>query len=140
VTIAASVARHALHSAGDIAMGDVFVFTRPISSTSPRISPTGSPDSRGGGGYRTGTKQGNEKAFVSSIYNWLCRMLFGAVADLDSVRPTGEIMRGAPLRPDWHRYVVVTPRRWLPAYPRPHPPASTAAGVSKFNWRFPSGC
>ena len=58
----------------------------------------------------TGTKQGKyEKAFVSGIYNGLCRWLFGVpVTDLNSVKAyRREIMDGVPLRPDWHRYMVV---------------------------------
>ena len=58
----------------------------------------------------TGTKQGKyEKAFVSSIYNGLCRWLFGVpVTDLNSVKAyRREVMLGVPLRPDWHRYMVV---------------------------------
>ena len=58
----------------------------------------------------TGYKQGKyEKAFVSNIYNALCRWLFGVrVTDLNSVKAyRREIMEGLPVRPDWHRYMVV---------------------------------
>ena len=58
----------------------------------------------------TGTKQGKyEKAFVSGVYNRLCRALFGvAVTDLNSVKAyRREIMDALPMRPDWHRYMIV---------------------------------
>jgi len=92
----------------------------------------------------TGTKQGKyEKAFVSRIYNTLCRWLFGVqVTDLNSVKAfRREIMASQPLRPDWHRYMVVIAAAdgfrltSLPVslYPR-------RAGQSKFTWkRIPVG-
>jgi glycosyltransferase involved in cell wall biosynthesis len=58
----------------------------------------------------TGFKQGKyEKAFVSRIYNWLSRRLFDVpVKDLNSVKAyRREIMHGLPVRPDWHRYMIV---------------------------------
>src|SRR4030095_12941553 len=87
----------------------------------------------------TGTKQGKyEKAFVSRIYNGLCRWLFGIrVTDLNSVKAyRREVMQGIPLRPHWHRYMVVMPAAAgfrldslpVPLYPR-------KAGTSKFGWR-----
>ena len=87
----------------------------------------------------TGTKQGKyEKAFVSRVYNRLCRWLFGVrVTDLNSVKAyRREVMLGVPLRPDWHRYMVVIAAADgyrltslpVPLYPR-------RAGTSKFNWR-----
>ena len=87
----------------------------------------------------TGTKQGKyEKAFVSGVYNALCRWLFGVrVTDLNSVKAyRREVMQGVPLRPDWHRYMVVIAAADgfrldslpVPLYPR-------RAGVSKFGWR-----
>ncbi len=135
----------ALHSAGDIAMGDVFVFYPADLQYLPADIPAlVAPILAGEADIVTGTKEGKyEKAFVSSIYNWLCRRLFGVdVADLNSVKAyRREIMRGVPLRPDWHRYMVVIAAadgfrltsRPIPLYPR-------RAGVSKFNWkRIPIG-
>jgi glycosyltransferase involved in cell wall biosynthesis len=58
----------------------------------------------------TGFKEGKyEKAFVSSIYNGLSRMLFHIpVRDLNNVKAyRREIMAGQPVRPDWHRYMIV---------------------------------
>ncbi len=87
----------------------------------------------------TGTKHGKyEKAFVSGIYNRLCRRLFGVkVEDLNSVKAwRREILQGAPLRPDWHRYMVVIAAAdgWR-LTSRPVPVYSRQAGVSKFTWR-----
>jgi glycosyltransferase involved in cell wall biosynthesis len=58
----------------------------------------------------TGFKEGKyEKQFVSKIYNALSRMLFHVpVKDLNSVKAyRREIMDALPVRPDWHRYMIV---------------------------------
>ena len=58
----------------------------------------------------TGYKQGvYEKAFVSSIYNKLSRTLFEIpVRDLNNVKAyRREIMASLPMRPDFHRYMIV---------------------------------
>ncbi len=58
----------------------------------------------------TGYKVGQyEKALVSNVYNWLSRKLFSVrVRDLNSVKAyRREIMDVLPLRPDWHRYMIV---------------------------------
>jgi hypothetical protein len=92
----------------------------------------------------TGFKQGTyEKAFVSRVYNRLSRALFGIrVKDLNSVKAyRREVMEHIPVRPDWHRYLIVlaaaqgfTVREIpVPLYPR-------AAGKSKFGvTRIPIG-
>lgn len=92
----------------------------------------------------TGFKQGvYDKAFVSRIYNGLSRALFDVpVRDLNNVKAyRREIMADQPVRPDWHRYMIVlahaqgysvseTP---IPLYPR-------HAGKSKFGLsRIPVG-
>ena len=85
----------------------------------------------------TGTKRGKyEKAFVSSVYNWLSRRLFSIpVRDLNGVKAyRREVMEVLPIRPDWHRYMIVVAAAEgysvaevpIPLYPR-------HAGVSKFN-------
>ena len=88
----------------------------------------------------TGYKQGDyDKAFVSGIYNRLSRSLFDVrVRDLNSVKAyRREIMDALPVRPDWHRYMVVIAAEQgfaiseipVPLYPR-------HAGKSKFaGWR-----
>ena len=92
----------------------------------------------------TGFKQGKyEKAFVSGIYNSLSRSLFKVpVRDLNSVKAyRREVMESLPIRPDWHRYLVVMAAAQgftvsevpIPLYPR-------NAGTSKFGiGRIPVG-
>jgi len=92
----------------------------------------------------TGFKEGKyEKAFVSGIYNTLSRTLFHVpVKDLNSVKAyRREIMDGLPVRPDWHRYMIVIAAAQgfsvseipVPLYPR-------HAGKSKFGLsRIPVG-
>ena len=93
----------------------------------------------------TGFKEGKyEKALVSGVYNRLSRLLFDVkVKDLNSVKAyRREIMDGLPVRPDWHRYMVVIAAAQgfkvaevpVPLYPR-------NAGRSKFaTWhRIPIG-
>jgi glycosyltransferase involved in cell wall biosynthesis len=130
----------ALRSAGDVARGDIFVFypadLQYLPEDIPRLV---APVLGGRADIVTGTKQGKyEKAFVSGVYNTLCRWLFGVrVTDLNSVKAyRREVMQGVPLRPDWHRYMVVIAAADgfrleslpVPLYPR-------RAGVSKFGWR-----
>jgi glycosyltransferase involved in cell wall biosynthesis len=135
----------ALRSAQDIARGEVCVFYPADLQYLPEDIPAlVEPVLRGDADIVTGTKQGKyEKAFVSRIYNLLCRWLFGVqVADLNGVKAwRREVMQGMPLRPDWHRYMVVIAladgytltSRPVPLHPR-------RAGVSKFNWkRIPIG-
>jgi glycosyltransferase involved in cell wall biosynthesis len=130
----------ALRSAGDVARGDVFVFYPADLQYLPEDIPgLVAPILENRADIVTGTKQGKyEKAFVSSVYNGLCRWLFGVrVTDLNSVKAyRREVMLGVPLRPDWHRYMVVIAAADgyrltslpVPLYPR-------KAGTSKFNWR-----
>ncbi len=130
----------ALRSAGDASRGDISVFYPADLQYLPEDVPAlVAPILAGTADIVTGTKQGKyEKAFVSSIYNGLCRWLFGVqVTDLNSVKAwRREVMADVPMRPDWHRFMVVvavadgfrltsTP---VPLHPR-------VAGVSKFNWR-----
>lgn len=92
----------------------------------------------------TGFKQGvYEKAFVSGIYNRLSRSLFDVpVRDLNNVKAYRRvIMEDQPVRPDWHRYMIVLAHAKgytvsevpIPLYPR-------HAGRSKFGLsRIPIG-
>lgn len=130
----------ALRSAGESALGDILVFYPADLQYLPEDIPAlVAPILEDRADIVTGTKQGKyEKAFVSRVYNALCRWLFGVrVTDLNSVKAfRREIMLGQPLRPDWHRYMVVIAAadgfrlvsHPVPLYPR-------RAGVSKFNWR-----
>ena len=135
----------ALRSAGEVARGDVFVFYPADLQYLPADIPAlVAPILAGRADIVTGTKQGKyEKAFVSRVYNTLCRWLFGVrVTDLNSVKAyRREVMGGVPLRPDWHRYMVVIAAadgfrltsHPVPLYPR-------RAGTSKFGWkRIPVG-
>jgi hypothetical protein len=135
----------ALRSASEAAVGDIMVFYPADLQYLPADIPAlVQPILDGHADIVTGTKQGKyEKAFVSGIYNALCRRLFGVqVQDLNSVKAwRREIMRSMPMRPDWHRYMVVVAAaegwqltsRPVPLYPR-------RAGISKFNWkRIPVG-
>jgi glycosyltransferase involved in cell wall biosynthesis len=135
----------ALRSAGDVARGDVFVFYPADLQYLPEDIPKlVAPILQNRADIVTGTKQGKyEKAFVSGIYNGLCRWLFGVgVTDLNSVKAyRREVMLGVPLRPDWHRYMVVIAAADgyrltsvpVALYPR-------RAGTSKFTWkRIPVG-
>ncbi len=130
----------ALRSAGDVARGDIFVFYPADLQYLPEDIPgLVAPILENRADIVTGTKQGKyEKAFVSRVYNGLCRWLFGVrVTDLNSVKAyRREVMLGVPLRPDWHRYMVVIAAADgyrltslpVPLYPR-------RAGTSKFSWR-----
>jgi glycosyltransferase involved in cell wall biosynthesis len=130
----------ALRSAGEAATGEVFVFYPADLQYLPSDIPAlVQPILADEADIVTGTKQGRyEKAFVSGVYNTLCRWLFGVkVEDLNSVKAwRRQIMRSMPMRPDWHRYMVVVAAadgwrlssRPVPLYPR-------RAGVSKFTWR-----
>lgn len=101
----------ALRSAGDVARGRIFVFYPADLQFLPNEIPAlVEPIRQGQADIVTGAKQGNyEKAFVSGIYNWLCRWLFGLrVADLNAVKAyRREVMDVVPVRPDWHRFMVV---------------------------------
>jgi glycosyltransferase involved in cell wall biosynthesis len=135
----------ALRSASDTALGEIFVFYPADLQYLPADIPVlVSPILAGTADIVTGTKQGKyERAFVSGVYNALCRRLFGVkVEDLNSVKAwRREITRSMPMRPDWHRYMVVMAAAdgWrltscpVPLYPR-------RRGVSKFTWkRIPIG-
>jgi hypothetical protein len=92
----------------------------------------------------TGFKQGKyEKAFVSRVYNALSRSLFEIpVRDLNNVKAyRREVMAALPMRPDFHRYMIVLAAAQgftvtevpVPLYPR-------NAGRSKFGLsRIPVG-
>ena len=130
----------ALRSAGEAARGDIFVFYPADLQYLPEDIPAlVRPILDGAADVVTGTKQGKyEKAFVSSIYNGLCRWLFGVrVTDLNSVKAyRREVMDGVPLRPDWHRFmVVIAAADGYRLTARPVPLHPRRAGTSKFTWR-----
>jgi glycosyltransferase involved in cell wall biosynthesis len=127
------------------ARGDVLVFYPADLQFKPEDIPRlAAPILAGDADMVTGFKEGKyEKAFVSKIYNGLSRLLFDIpVKDLNSVKAyRREIMDGLPVRPDWHRYMIVIAAAQgftvteipVPLYPR-------HAGKSKFGLsRIPVG-
>lgn len=130
----------ALQSAGDAANGDIFVFYPADLQYLPEDIPSlVRPILQGTADIVTGTKQGKyDKAFVSRIYNALSRWLFGVrVTDLNSVKAyRREIMDGVPLRPDWHRFmVVIAAADGFRLTSQAVPLHARRAGRSKFTWR-----
>lgn len=92
----------------------------------------------------TGFKEGKyEKAFVSRIYNRLSRVLFLVpVKDLNSVKAyRREVMDVLPVRPDWHRYmIVIAASQGFSVTEIPVPLHPRHAGRSKFGIsRIPIG-
>ncbi|MBV9881176.1 MAG: glycosyltransferase, partial [Gemmatirosa sp.] len=135
----------ALRTGFQHARGDVLVFYPADLQFKPEDIPRlVAPILGGESDMVTGYKQGKyEKAFVSRIYNRLSRTLFDVqVKDLNNVKAyRREIMAGLPLRPDWHRYMIVLAASQgysvsevpVPLYPR-------NAGRSKFGIsRIPVG-
>jgi glycosyltransferase involved in cell wall biosynthesis len=101
----------ALRTGTEIARGRILVFYPADLQFLPSEIPSlVEPIRAGEADIVTGTKQGDyERAFVSGVYNRLCRMLFGVdVADLNAVKAyRREVMSVVPPRPDWHRFMVV---------------------------------
>jgi len=135
----------ALSTASQAARGDVFVFFPADLQFLPSDIPAlVEPILSDQADLVTGAKQGvYEKAFVSTVYNRLCRRLFGVnVTDLNSVKAyRREIMRVVPARPDWHRYFAVI--AGISGYrlaERPVTLQARRAGKSKFGkGRIPIG-
>lgn len=101
----------ALRSAAERASGRIFVFYPADLQFLPSEIPSlVAPIRDGQADIVTGSKQGTyEKAFVSGVYNRLCRWLFGIrVTDLNAVKAyRREVAEVVPARPDWHRFMVV---------------------------------
>ncbi|HYW32435.1 MAG TPA: glycosyltransferase family 2 protein [Gemmatimonas sp.] len=127
------------------ARGDVLVFYPADLQFKPEDIPRlVGPIMAGESDMVTGYKQGKyEKAFVSKVYNGLSRTLFDIpVRDLNNVKAyRREIMASLPMRPDFHRYMIVLAAAQgytvtevpVPLYPR-------HAGKSKFGLsRIPVG-
>ena len=127
------------------ARGDVLVFYPADLQFKPEDIPRlAAPILAGQSDMVTGFKQGHyEKAFVSRVYNGLSRALFAVpVKDLNSVKAyRREVMDALPVRPDWHRYMIVIAASQgftvteipVPLYPR-------HTGQSKFGLgRIPVG-
>ncbi|MFQ5551560.1 MAG: glycosyltransferase family 2 protein [Gemmatimonadales bacterium] len=134
-----------LRSAGEVARGRVFAFYPADLQFAPvEIPRLVEPILAGEADIVTGTKQGNyEKAFVSGVYNRLCRFLFGInVTDLNAVKAyRREVMDVIPVRPDWHRFmVVIAAADGFTVAERPVTLHPRRAGQSKFGiGRIPVG-
>ena len=127
----------ALRTAGLAARGRIFVFYPADLQFLPGEIPSlVEPILNNEADLVTGAKQGvYEKAFVSSVYNRLCRHLFGVnVTDLNSVKAyRREIMDFVPMRPDWHRYfAVVASTEGFALAERPVTLKPRTHGASKF--------
>lgn len=62
-----------------------------------------------GADVATGWKQGTyEKKFVSTVYNYCARHLFGLkIHDMNAMKAfKKEVITAIPLRKDWHRYII----------------------------------
>jgi len=135
----------ALRSGGEIARGRIFVFYPADLQFLPSEIPSlVEPIRTEGVDIVTGTKQGHyEKAFVSGIYNRLCRLLFGIrVTDLNAVKAyRREVMDVVPSRPDWHRFIVpIAAADGFRITERPVTLHPRRAGTSKFGiGRIPVG-
>jgi glycosyltransferase involved in cell wall biosynthesis len=135
----------ALRSGADAARGGILVFYPADLQYLPADIPAlVQPIIAGEADVVTGVKQGQyEKRFVSSIYNALCRWLFGVrVTDLNSVKAyRREVMDAVPARPDWHRFmVVIAASQGFRLTERPVPLHPRQAGRSKFGiGRIPVG-
>lgn len=127
------------------ARGDILVFYPADLQFKPEDIPRlVAPIVAGESDMVTGFKQGKyEKAFVSRIYNGLSRTLFEIpVRDLNNVKAyRREIMASLPMRPDFHRYMIVlAAAQGFTVTEVPVPLYARHAGRSKFGWsRIPVG-
>jgi glycosyltransferase involved in cell wall biosynthesis len=135
----------ALKTGSDIAAGRILVFWPADLQYLPGDIPAlVAPILAGEADIVTGTKQGHyDRRFVSWVYNGLCRWLFGVrVTDLNSVKAyRREVMDVVPMRPDWHRFmVVIAAGQGYRLTERPVPLHPRRAGRSKFGLgRIPIG-
>ena len=134
----------ALQTGFGVAKGNVFVFYPADLQYLPEDIPALVAPIQDGADISTGWKQGKyTKRFVSNVYNWFSRKIFGLkVHDLNSVKAfRREVVERIFLRKDWHRYLVVLAAHEgfrveevkIPLYERKW-------GKSKFSfWRIPVG-
>ncbi len=100
----------ALQTGFAAASGSVYVFYPADLQYLPEDIPKLIEPIARGADICTGWKQGKyAKRFVSTIYNWFSRTIFGLkVHDLNSVKAfKAEVVKNIFLRRDWHRYLVV---------------------------------
>ncbi len=134
----------ALETGFAIATGGIYVFYPADLQYLPEDIPALIKPILEGVDVTTGWKQGKyKKRFVSTIYNYLSRKIFGLkVHDLNSVKAfKAEVIKDIFMRRDWHRYLVVL------AADKGHSIAEVKVplyerkwGESKFSvWRIPVG-
>ncbi len=126
------------------ASGDVYLIFDADLQFHPDDIPAMVSEIDNGADVVTGWKQGSyAKWFVSGIYNFLSRHLFGLdVHDLNSMKAfRKEVLDGMVLRKDWHRYMVALAAdqgyriREIKIRLRPRRYGKTKYGV----WRIPVG-
>jgi len=134
----------ALQTGFSVASGGIYVFYPADLQYRPEDIPALVAPLFEGADVVAGWKQGKyKKKFVSTIYNYVSRRIFGLkVHDLNSVKAfRAEVIRDIFLRKDWHRYLVAmaADRGYrieevkVPLYDRHW-------GQSKFSiWRIPIG-
>jgi glycosyltransferase involved in cell wall biosynthesis len=99
----------ALQTGFGAAAGSIFVFYPADLQYLPEDIPSLVAPILDGADVTTGWKQGKyKKRFVSSIYNYISRRIFGLkVHDLNSVKAfRAEVVKDMFLRRDWHRYLI----------------------------------
>ncbi len=99
----------ALETGFGMAKGEIFIYYPADLQYKPEDIPNLVKPILDGADICTGWKQGNyNKKFVSSVYNWFSRKLFGLkVHDLNSVKAFRKEITDRVFRKDWHRYLVV---------------------------------
>ena len=100
----------ALQTGFDVARGDIFVFYPADLQFLPEDIPSLVAPIMDRADVCVGWKQGKyKKRFVSNIYNWISRRIFGLkVHDLNSCKAfRREVVERIFMRQDWHRYLVV---------------------------------
>jgi glycosyltransferase involved in cell wall biosynthesis len=134
----------ALQTGFGIASGGIYVFYPADLQYLPEDIPSLVAPILAGADVVAGWKQGKyRKKFVSSIYNYVSRRIFGLkVHDLNSVKAfRADVVRDLFLRKDWHRYMIALAAEQaykieevkIPLYERQW-------GRSKFSvWRIPVG-
>jgi glycosyltransferase involved in cell wall biosynthesis len=134
----------ALQTGFSAASGDIFVFYPADLQYLPEDIPNLVAPILKGADVVAGWKKGKyKKRFVSSVYNYISRKIFGLkIHDLNSVKAfKAEVITDMFLRRDWHRYLIplAADRGYkieevkIPLYERKW-------GKSKFSfWRIPVG-
>jgi len=102
----------ALMTGFEAARGDVIVFLCSDLQSDPEEDiPKLLAEIESGNDVALGWRQGRQdgRAFVSKLYHWLSRLLFGIMAhDMNWIKAfRREVVENMKLRSDWHRYIAV---------------------------------